>query len=121
MRSDPVIVPKITRPESLVAKIGAPSTCTGGVVVLGDAAHSFPLAISLELNAGLDDLTVLIRVLDEYRDAETAAELASRYEDGQDADRTALMEIMTDVAPYSMCDTGFRRPVWVFFFVLPDT
>lgn len=50
---------------SIAARVGGAKTWSGGLLVLGDAAHSFLSVLGLGLNSALMDVGVLARVLDE--------------------------------------------------------
>ena len=50
------------------------------MVVLGDAAHSFPPELALGMNSAIQDVGVLARVIDDAADAASAGDIAMGYE-----------------------------------------
>lgn len=115
VEASPVTFPMISRPASLIATIGKPET--GGVVVLGDAAHCFPPNLGLGLNSAFEDVSVLMRVIDEAIAEAVIPDIVKRYEQLRDDDIFALMKIVRNVGPYVSSDMRLRSNLWRFFLV----
>lgn len=113
LNSSTVAFPKITRPESLVATIGKPAT--GGVIIIGDAAHCFPPNLGLGVNVGFEDVDVLMRVIDDAGEGDDIKDIVKRYEEKRDDDVTALLNIVHKCSPYLMSDLSLLAKLWTFF------
>lgn len=79
----------VRRVESLVGKVGE----TGGIIILGDAAHSFPPDLGQGVNAVFEDVAVLAHVLDNSDEHASVKQILEAYEDQRAADVEALMRI----------------------------
>lgn len=78
-------------------------TTTGGcgVVVMGDAAHSFPPDIGQGLSAALEDVSIIGAILSSPYEGEDAINtVRQRYEKQRTADARALIRIQLHGAPY---------------------
>lgn len=93
------------RPSSLVAHVG--SGRRGGVVVLGDAAHSFPPDLGLGLNVAFEDVAMFARVLDDAEEDVDVGTILERYEERRLADVKAMLHIVS-------CASRFRRSTRFF-------
>lgn len=74
---------KVRRPASITATVGDGS---GGIVVLGDAAHSFPPDLGQGLNCSVEDVGVLMRTIDDMDKSSTAGDIARAYESAREPD-----------------------------------
>lgn len=92
--------PSISRPRSIAASIGAKGESQGGVVIVGDAAHSFPPDLALGINAALEDLTVLMNVIDTLGPETSIDSIVRGYDAARDDDIWALCRILQIGAPY---------------------
>lgn len=72
----------------------------GGVVLLGDAAHSFPPDLGQGLNSGIEGVGVLATVLDGGGEEMTAGDVAQRYAELREKDVEGLMYCMMHGAPF---------------------
>eukprot|EP00178_Gracilaria_changii_P001945 TRINITY_DN1284_c0_g1_i6.p1 TRINITY_DN1284_c0_g1~~TRINITY_DN1284_c0_g1_i6.p1 ORF type:complete len:560 (-),score=52.73 TRINITY_DN1284_c0_g1_i6:493-2172(-) len=93
VEAEPLRLPDSTRVESLVVRVGG-ATQAGGVVFLGDAAHSFPPDLGQGLNAAWEGVEVLMKVLDALKPDSTIREFVGRYETEREKDVRALLEIV---------------------------
>lgn len=92
--------PPITRPNSLVARFRHVPR-QGGVLFLGDAAHTFPPDAAQGLNCAMQDVDVLLGVA---RSATASGasihEMLSAYETARHDETCALTELVAVAAPY---------------------
>lgn len=92
--------PTIARPESIAAYVGSEERADGGVIILGDAAHSFPPDTGQGVNSGFDDLMALTHVLDNAQQTASVTDIVSEFERMHDPDVWALMRIAQVTSPY---------------------
>lgn len=107
--------PTVARVASLVARVGDRGR-DGGVILLGDAAHSFPPDSGQGANSGFDDLAVLIRLLDAADPMCTIGDLLQRFEDARDKDISALMRIAQLASPYQ-----YEQVPWRWYLALMNS
>lgn len=94
--SEPIVMPPIARPASIAALVGdahADAAKRGAVVVVGDAAHSFPPTLGMGLNIAFEDLSVLMGVIDAAASHTLIAAIATDYERARLPDIEAIMYI----------------------------
>eukprot|EP00170_Pyropia_yezoensis_P001853 contig_7880_g1857 len=94
------VFPPVVRPHSLVARFrDVPRQ--GGVMFIGDAAHSFPPDSSQGVNSALQDVDVLLRLArSAVGSGASLHDLLSAYEAARHAETWALMELVAIAAPY---------------------
>lgn len=109
-----VAFPTPLMPEALGGGVG-----TTGVVLTGDAAHTFPPDLGQGVNAALEDVGVLVDLLDEGGSAGAAAvagtspvTLAVAYHASRRDDVAALIRMMQVGAPYQYGQDKLRRAAW---------
>lgn len=109
-----VAFPTPLMPEALGGGVG-----TTGVVLIGDAAHTFPPDLGQGVNAALEDVGVLVDLLAGEEDAAAAAvartdpvSLAVAYHAARQADIAALIRMMQVGAPYQYGQDKLRRAMW---------
>lgn len=107
LRTKPGEFPPITRVNSLTAKIAS----RRGVVVMGDAAHSFPPDSGLGVNSGFEDVAKLAFALDSLSDQSTVCDVLSEYERLNDDEISALVHIARVASPFQYGNAPFRRKV----------
>lgn len=96
----------VSRRNSLVAGIGLERS--GGVVLLGDAAHSFPPDIGQGVSTGLEDARLFAEVLDKCGEDCGLQDVLQLYEQKRDDDISALMKIAQVAYPYQYGQNKFR-------------
>lgn len=96
----------VSRRNSLVASVGQESK--GGVVLLGDAAHSFPPDIGQGVNAGMEDARLFVEVLHKSREDCGLQEVMQLYEQERDKNISALMRLAQFGNPYQYGQSKFR-------------
>lgn len=106
--------PTIARPQSLSAKIGTSGT-NGAVIILGEAAHCFPPDTGQGVNAGLDDVATLMRVIDKCH---TLNDICETYEKERDGDLWALMKIAQVASPYQYRQSRIGFGLQIFNYLL---
>lgn len=94
----------IRRSTSLVGHF---KNASGGVVLLGDAAHSFPPDLGQGLNSALEDVWLLGNVIDKVGTDASPKQVIDEYEKVRDEDTWALMYLMVHGAPYQ-----YRQSKW---------
>ncbi|KAI0565050.1 FAD binding [Gracilaria domingensis] len=99
VEAKPIRLPTSTRLESLVVHVGR-VTPSGGVVFLGDAAHSFPPDVGQGVNSAFEDVEVFVNVLDTFGSDGTIEDIIIKYEMERVKDIKGLLE-------YVRRSTGF--------------
>lgn len=109
-----VAFPTPLMPEALGGGVG-----TTGIVLIGDAAHTFPPDLGQGVNAALEDVCVLVDLLGGGEDAGAAAvagtdpvRLAVAYHAARWDDVAALIRMMQVGAPYQYGQDKLRRAAW---------
>lgn len=100
-----ILIPLVSRIASLVGFVGKHSS-GGGVVILGDAAHSFPPDFGQGLNSGLEDVNEFISILENGAQNSKLHDLLALFERGRMDDILGLVEICSFNS-----HLGERRPL----------
>lgn len=100
----------VSRRGSLVANVGRDGS--GGVVLLGDAAHSFPPDIGQGVSVGLEDARLFAEILGSCEQDCHLREILQLYERRRDDDTSALMKIAQVAAPYQYGQNKFRLQLY---------
>ncbi|CDF36588.1 unnamed protein product [Chondrus crispus] len=98
VQTRPSVFCPITRRDSLAFRVGEPAQ--GGVLVMGDAAHSFPPDLGQGVNSAFEDVAVFTDLLDGFSNDTSLDTVLKEYEARRDADTTALTKIARVAAPY---------------------
>ncbi|CAN8072214.1 unnamed protein product [Agarophyton chilense] len=98
VESKPLRFPNSTRLESLAVHVGADPS--GGVLFLGDAAHSFPPDRGQGLNSAFEDVEVFMNVLGQFSSDSTVEDVLREYETERGKDVRGLLK-------YIRRSTGF--------------
>lgn len=98
LHSSPSTFCPITRRDSLAFYVGEKKN--GGVLIMGDCAHSFPPDIGQGVNAALEDVAVLGKLLDHCEEKATLNQILAAYEKERDGDTSALTRIARLASPY---------------------
>eukprot|EP00899_Mesostigma_viride_P005335 jgi/Mesvir1/14802/Mv05441-RA.1 len=81
-----------------------------GVVLLGDALHSFPPDVGQGVNSALEDVVVLNEALSETND--DIARALPLFEEKRMPDVKALVRLVQIAAPWQYLQNEFRRSLW---------
>lgn len=101
--------------HSLLQHLEEPTTASG-VLLLGDAVHSFPPDIGQGVNAALEDVFVLNQVLAEADDELSQA--LPRYEAVRSPDVEAVVRLAQVAAPWQYNQDPLRGKLWAISFAL---
>lgn len=85
--------PPVQRPRSLVAFIRAHTSFETAIIVLGDAAHSFPPDCAQGSNAALQDVQTLLQIVMKSSDDVSARKVLCAYEAERDHHIWALVHL----------------------------
>lgn len=98
----------IIRPGSIVAHVGgARDSTSGGVVLMGDAAHSGPPDLGQGLNFGLGDAYLFHKCISEASDADSLRSVLERYEGVRGVESQALARVMRYASPFQYGQNDF--------------
>eukprot|EP00955_Chlamydomonas_euryale_P112381 366130-Chlamydomonas_euryale.AAC.8 len=86
------------------------SSPSQGVLLVGDAAHSFPPDLGQGVNSGFEDVVVLNKVLEECNDQIEVA--LPMFEERRLPDVKALVEIMVWGGPYQYRQDQVKASMW---------
>jgi kynurenine 3-monooxygenase len=123
---DQIISPE--EAERFASSVGGafpiPQFCTGlhvflpasGVLLLGDAIHSFPPDIGQGVNSALEDVVVLNQVLAEEEDDLSRA--LPRYEAVRSPDVDAVVRLAQVAAPWQYNQDPLRAKLWAIAFAI---
>lgn len=104
---------KVRRAASITAVIGDGEWNTrGGVVVMGDAAHSFPPDLGLGVNTGMEDVGVLMSVLDAAEPNTSLRDIVKRYEQLRDKDTEGVTFVHRHGDPWRYNQSKWRMMLW---------
>lgn len=107
LSTNPVVFPSIMRMDSLTAFVGDKS----GVIIIGDAAHSFPPDTGLGLNSGFEDVAKLAYTIDGLTESSTIHDLLADYESRNHDETSALVYIARVAAPFQYGNAPIRRKI----------
>lgn len=107
LNTSPVVFPSIVRMDSLTAFVGDKS----GVIIMGDAAHSFPPDTGLGLNSGFEDVAKLANTIDGLTESSTIHDLLADYESRNHDETSALVYIARVAAPFQYGNAPIRRKI----------
>ncbi|CAJ1954680.1 unnamed protein product [Cylindrotheca closterium] len=92
-------------------------TGNAAVIILGDAAHTFPPDLGEGVNSGLEDVVALDEAL---TNNETPGEMATSYAKARKPETKALVKIATHGAPFQYGQSGglltVKRILWTLNF-----
>lgn len=115
LKSNADSFPPITRVDSLTGDTGDDN----GVVILGDAAHSFPPDAELGLNSGFEDVALFAATLDSQsqHDSPTLRSILNAYEIKNDQETDALVYVARVASPYRYGNAPIRRQIHMAYVV----
>lgn len=105
LQTKPGSFPPITRVDSLTATVGS----NFGVIVLGDAAHSFPPDTGLGVNSGFEDVAHLAEALDGVLEDSSIHDVLTEYERLNNEETSALVYIARVASPYQYGNAPLRQ------------
>lgn len=88
-----------------------------GIVLLGDAMHSFPPDIGQGVNSALEDLFVLKQALDSSNNSDLDSALPL-YESRRNPDTKALINLVQFAYPYQYNQDPTAKKLWSINFIL---
>lgn len=107
LHTSPSVFPSVMRVNSITADVGLQS----GVILLGDAAHSFPPDTGLGLNSGFEDVAKLAKALDSLSETSTVHDVLADYELRNNEETSALVYIARVAAPFQHGNAPIRRKI----------
>ena len=101
----PARFPQVQRRDSLVVHVG--ENQEGGIVFLGDAAHSAPPDIGQGVNSAFQDVHTLSQVMQQIPNA-PISQILQEYEARRDNEIDSLITLQRFASPYQYGQTRFR-------------
>lgn len=102
--ADAATFPPVGRVDSLTGRVGS-----AGVVIVGDAAHSFPPDTGLGLSSGLEDVARLAASFAAVGDGATIHDVLDDYDARGEGETDALVYIARVAAPFQHGNAPVRR------------
>lgn len=95
VEAEALTMPSISRPKSIGAFIGVQGEDVGrgGVVLVGDAAHSFPPNLGMGLNVGFEDVSALMEAIDDASADGSVWDIVHKYEEKRDENIDGALEL----------------------------
>ena len=90
--------------------LGSEPSFTAGILLIGDAIHSFPPDIGQGVNAALEDVYVLNKALSQSHDALFIA--LPLYESLRSSETKALVRLAQISSPWQYNQAPFRKRLW---------
>ncbi len=96
--------------------LGGDRSFNAGVLLIGDAIHSFPPDIGQGVNSALEDVHVLNEALAQSHDDLKSA--LPRYESWRTSDIKALIRLVQTTYPWQYNQAPFRKRLWNIKFLI---